>query len=86
MAELQDYNSTPKYETFSYLPAMTPEQVRKQIVYLISQGWNPAIEHVEPENASRYFWYTRKANVTEKEKDEPVKKEKTNKDDNKKKE
>ncbi|SHE90363.1 ribulose 1,5-bisphosphate carboxylase small subunit [Ferrithrix thermotolerans DSM 19514] len=57
MAELQDYNSTPKYETFSYLPAMTPEQVRKQIVYLISQGWNPAIEHVEPENASRYFWY-----------------------------
>ncbi|MBU2833276.1 ribulose bisphosphate carboxylase small subunit, partial [Acidithiobacillus ferriphilus] len=29
MADIQDYNSTPKYETFSYLPAMGPEKMRR---------------------------------------------------------
>lgn len=57
MAEIQDYNSTPKFETFSYLPPMTPEKLRRQISYLISQGWNPGIEHVEVARASTYFWY-----------------------------
>ena len=57
MADLQDYNSTPKYETFSYLPPMTPEKIRRQIAYLISQGWNPGIEHVEPERSAQYYWY-----------------------------
>jgi ribulose-bisphosphate carboxylase small chain len=36
---------------------MTPERLRKQIAYLISQGWNPAIEHSEPEKAFSSFWY-----------------------------
>ncbi|MHB8295245.1 MAG: ribulose bisphosphate carboxylase small subunit [Acidimicrobiales bacterium] len=57
MAEVHDYNSTPKYETFSYLPPMTPEKIRRQITYLVSQGWNPGIEHVEPERAAQYYWY-----------------------------
>jgi len=26
MAEIHDYVSTPKYETFSYLPPLTPEK------------------------------------------------------------
>lgn len=57
MAEIHDYVSTPKYETFSYLPAMTPEKIRSQITYLIKQGWNPGIEHVEPARADAYYWY-----------------------------
>jgi len=57
MAEVQDYKSTPKFETFSYLPPMTSDQVRRQIAYLISQGWNPGIEHTEPENAFQNYWY-----------------------------
>ena len=44
-------------ETFSYLPAMTPERIRQQITYLIESGWNPAIEHTEPEKAPSNFWY-----------------------------
>lgn len=57
MSEIQDYKSTPKYETFSYLPALTPEKIRRQISYMVSQGWNPGIEHVEPERAGQYYWY-----------------------------
>jgi len=60
---MQDYPSrlsTPnsrKLGTFSYLPQMTPEQIRKQIEYIVSKGWNPAIEHTEPEYAEGCYWY-----------------------------
>jgi ribulose-bisphosphate carboxylase small chain len=58
MAEINAYPSTPRRgETFSYLPPMTPERLRKQIAYLINQGWHPAIEHTEPEKSFSNFWY-----------------------------
>ncbi len=58
MPDIQPYKPTERrYETFSYLPPMTPDKVRKQIQYLISQGWTPAIEHTEPEKAFSHYWY-----------------------------
>ena len=24
---------------------------------ILGQGWNPGIEHIEPENATRNYWY-----------------------------
>jgi ribulose-bisphosphate carboxylase small chain len=63
MSQVQDYPSrlsdpkSRKAETFSYLPKMTEDQIRAQIQYIIDQGWNPAIEHTEPENAMMYYWY-----------------------------
>ncbi|MBM3202764.1 ribulose bisphosphate carboxylase small subunit [Candidatus Woesearchaeota archaeon] len=63
MSEMQDYKSSlsdpsaRKFETFSYLPAMTPDQIRKQVEYIVKKGWNPAIEHTEPENAFDHYWY-----------------------------
>jgi ribulose-bisphosphate carboxylase small chain len=58
MSDIMAYGPTEtRGETFSYLPPMTPERLRKQIAYLISQGWNPAIEHSEPEKAFSSFWY-----------------------------
>jgi len=63
MGDVQDYasslsdTSSRKFETFSYLPQMTPEQIRKQVEYLVSKGFNPAVEHTEPENARSNFWY-----------------------------
>ncbi len=57
MTEIQDYKSGPKLETFSYLPEMTVDQVRAHIAYIIRQGWDPAIEHVEPERAFSHYWY-----------------------------
>ena len=57
MSTVADYKQAKRYETFSYLPALTAEETRAQIQYIISQGWNPAVEHVEPEGASRYYWF-----------------------------
>lgn len=58
MAEVQPYKATErKGETFSYLPQMTPDKIRRQIAYLVAQGWNPSIEHTEPEKAFSHYWY-----------------------------
>lgn len=63
MSEVQDYKSrlsdpaSRKAETFSYLPQMDGDQLKKQIQYIINKGWNPAIEHTEPQHAMSYYWY-----------------------------
>lgn len=57
MADVQDYKQQIHYETFSYLPMLSSDQVRKQIQYIVSQGWNPAVEHVEPERSFNHYWY-----------------------------
>ncbi|OOG24935.1 ribulose bisphosphate carboxylase small subunit [Thioalkalivibrio denitrificans] len=57
MSDIQSYKQTPKFETFSYLPEMNADQVRRQIAYCIAQGWNPAVEHSEKENAFGHYWY-----------------------------
>lgn len=63
MSEMQDYKSSlsntesRKFETFSYLPEMSADQIRQQVEYIVSKGWNPAVEHTEPENAFSHYWY-----------------------------
>ena len=63
MSEVIDYKSrvsdpaSRKFETFSYLPAMTTENIRKQVEYLVKKGWNPAIEHTEPQYLMDSYWY-----------------------------
>ena len=63
MPDIQDYPSrlnTPasrKIETLSYLPKMDAERIRAQVVYIVEQGWNPAIEHVETERVGDDYWY-----------------------------
>ena len=63
MSDIQDYRSrlsdpaSRKFGTFSYLPSMTPAQIRKQVEYLVARGWNAAIEHAEPEHTAGSYWY-----------------------------
>ncbi|HHN67666.1 MAG TPA: ribulose bisphosphate carboxylase small subunit [Thermopetrobacter sp.] len=63
MSDVMDYGSrlskieSRKYGTFSYLPEMTEEEIRKQVQYIVDKGWQPAIEHTEPENARLHYWY-----------------------------
>ena len=58
MTAILPYGPTErKGETFSYLPPMTPEQIRLNIQFIVDQGWNPAIEHTEPEKFTSNFWY-----------------------------
>jgi ribulose-bisphosphate carboxylase small chain len=63
MSTVQDYPSrlgdeaSKRFETFSYLPSMTDEELRKQVQYIVDRGWNPSLEHCEPENAMMDYWY-----------------------------
>ena len=63
MSDMQDYKSSlsdttsRKFETFSYLPEMDKDAIRKQVEYIVSKGWNPAIEHTEPEHSFHHYWY-----------------------------
>lgn len=43
--------------TFSYLPEMDAAAIRRQVDYMVGQGWNCAIEHVEPARTSDHYWY-----------------------------
>jgi len=45
-----------KLGTFSYLPPMTPQQVRQQVEYILARGWSPAIEHTEAGRAAGSYW------------------------------
>ena len=63
MSEIRDYQSSlsdsasRKFETFSYLPEMSDSRIREQVAYIVRKGWNPAIEHTEPNNAFCHYWY-----------------------------
>jgi ribulose-bisphosphate carboxylase small chain len=63
MSDIQDYRSrvsdpaSRKFGTFSYLPLMTAAEIRKQVDYVVQRGWNPAIEHTEPEHMTDSYWY-----------------------------
>ncbi|MBK8638484.1 MAG: ribulose bisphosphate carboxylase small subunit [Chromatiaceae bacterium] len=63
MSEVLDYQSrlsdpaSRKFETFSYLPAMDAAGIKKQVEYLVKKGWNPSIEHIEPEYLMDSYWY-----------------------------
>ena len=62
-AEIQDYRSllddppSRRYETFSYLPELDAAAIRKQIQAMLDQGWDVAIEHIEPERSHKTYWY-----------------------------
>ncbi|AFY73723.1 ribulose bisphosphate carboxylase small subunit [Synechococcus sp. PCC 7502] len=45
-----------RYETLSYLPPLTDAKIAKQIQYILSQGFIPAIEFNETSEPTVYFW------------------------------
>jgi ribulose-bisphosphate carboxylase small chain len=63
MTDIQDYPSrmndaaSKRFGAFSYLPPMDAAQIRKQIEFAVANGWNCAVEHVEPSRAAANYWY-----------------------------
>lgn len=51
-----DFVTAQTLETFGFLPKFTKEEIYDQIVYLLSQGWTPAIEHEHPAAANNHYW------------------------------
>jgi ribulose-bisphosphate carboxylase small chain len=46
---------TPKnnkfFETFSFLPPLSNDEISKQVAYIVNNGWTPCLEFAEPEQA-----------------------------------
>ena len=45
-----------RYETLSYLPPLTDQQIAKQIEYALDQGYIPAVEFEENPKPSDHHW------------------------------
>jgi ribulose-bisphosphate carboxylase small chain len=45
-----------RYETLSYLPPMTDQQIVKQVQYLLDQGFIPGVEFEESPEPDTHFW------------------------------
>lgn len=54
--EIKDYETFTAFETFSFLPPLTNDELIDQISYLIAQGWTAAIEHEHPAKSASYYW------------------------------
>jgi ribulose-bisphosphate carboxylase small chain len=39
------------FETFSFLPALSDDEITKQVDYIVRNGWTPCLEFSEPETA-----------------------------------
>lgn len=45
-----------RYETLSYMPPMSDQQIAKQIQYMIDQGFIPAVEFEEDPTPELHHW------------------------------
>ena len=39
------------FETFSFLPPLSNDEISKQVAYIVNNGWTPCLEFAEPEQA-----------------------------------
>ncbi|PSO47685.1 MAG: ribulose bisphosphate carboxylase small subunit [Cyanobacteria bacterium SW_9_44_58] len=46
----------PHYETLSYLPPLTDQQISNQIQYMLDQGFIPAVEFEESPRPQDHHW------------------------------
>lgn len=51
-----DYATQEAFETFSFLPPLTADEIYDQAAYIAAQGWTPAIEHEHPQNVMDHYW------------------------------
>ncbi|MEM1369429.1 MAG: ribulose bisphosphate carboxylase small subunit [Cyanobacteria bacterium P01_H01_bin.15] len=45
-----------RYETLSYLPALSDQQIMRQIDYMLEQGYIPAVEFQKDPNPADHHW------------------------------
>jgi ribulose-bisphosphate carboxylase small chain len=45
-----------RYETLSYLPPLSDQQIARQIQYMLDQGFIPGVEFSESSAAEMHYW------------------------------
>ncbi|MFZ2619263.1 MAG: ribulose bisphosphate carboxylase small subunit [Alphaproteobacteria bacterium] len=49
-------NGHTRFETFSFLPPLSPAQAQAQAESLLKNGWVPLIEFADPSESSHLYW------------------------------
>ncbi len=49
---------TLRLETFSFLPPLTVEEVRRQIRHILDQGWLPIVEYSRDPSEFLWSWWS----------------------------
>jgi ribulose-bisphosphate carboxylase small chain len=47
-----------RFETFAYLPPLSPQQLEAQLLYALQQGWRVQLEFLEGPNSADLYWQT----------------------------
>jgi ribulose-bisphosphate carboxylase small chain len=45
-----------RFETFSYLPPLSDDQIARQVQYILDQGYIPGVEFSEESEPTQHFW------------------------------
>lgn len=53
---MQTLRKEQRFETLSYLPPLSDQQIAKQVQYILDQGYIPAIEFNEVSDPTQYYW------------------------------
>lgn len=61
--------------TFSYLPALTDEQIALQVRYCLEHGWAISIEHTDDPHPRNIYWELWRLPIFDEHEPEPVLKE-----------
>ncbi len=49
--------ASKRFEAMSYLPPLSRDQIAQQLDYVLAKGDDIVIEHMDPANAARTYWY-----------------------------
>src|SRR3712207_3792270 len=53
---MQTLPKQQRFETLSYLPPLSDQQIAKQIQYILDKGYIPAVEFNETSDPTVFFW------------------------------
>jgi ribulose-bisphosphate carboxylase small chain len=45
-----------RFETFSFLPPLSPAQIEAQALFALKQHWKPSIEFAESPSSADFYW------------------------------
>jgi ribulose-bisphosphate carboxylase small chain len=45
-----------RFETFSYLPPLSDDQIVRQVQYILDQGYIPGVEFSEDSEPTQHYW------------------------------
>ena len=53
---MQTFPKIRRFETLSYLPPLSDEQIMRQVQYILDKGYIPGVEFSEESEPTQHFW------------------------------